>query len=113
MCKPSVPHPGVEQGLVRIRYLAAATAAQETGMSVFADVVDGQSGTMYAIVPPPPCAVAALELEESNWNVVMFVAAGIAPSRHSFICVQKICHFYVYVPLPRHTPGYAIDHLLR
>lgn len=97
MCKPSVPHPGVEQGLVRIRYLAAATAAQETGMSVFADVVDGQSGTMYAIVPPPPCAVAALELEESNWNVVMFVAAGIAPSRHSFAFRKSVISTFMYL----------------
>ena len=44
-----MPHPGVEQGVVRIRPFAAAPGMQETDMSVFPDVriMDGQDDTVY------------------------------------------------------------------
>ena len=66
-----MPHPGVEEGVVRIGPLAAAPGMQETDMSVFTDgrLLNGQDDTAYTEFFPNPLRAAATQaLAESDWS---------------------------------------------
>lgn len=55
--RPTVSHPGVKQGVIRIVSFAAAPGMQETNMHVFTDVrlTDDLDGTVYTgVFPTPP-----------------------------------------------------------